>query len=136
VTTSSVDSLQRSDICKSSNCINTICFDLSGHYVDLSRASPLDVSAYKATSDGERLHLHMKNQPTVNLSSVFVTASNLLTPPQWGLCQKSISGIFHSQEWDRFCGFICMVFGKDELHVQLEKDSLLFSTKSEGMAGK
>jgi hypothetical protein len=29
-----------------------------------------------------------------------------------------------------------MVFGKDELHAQLEKDSLLFSTKSEGMAGK
>jgi len=136
VTTSSVDSLQRSDICKSSNCVNAIHFDLSGRYVNPSRASPLDVSAYKVTSDGEHLHLHVKNQPAVNLSSVFVTASNLLTPPQRGLHQKSILGIFHSQEWDCFCGFICMVFGKDELHVQLEKDSLLFSTKSEGMAGK
>jgi len=85
----------------------------------------------KVTSDGEHLHLHVKNQPAVNLSSVFITASNLLTPPQQGLHQKSISGIFHSQEWDHFCGFICMVFGKDELHAQLEKDSLLFS-----MAGK
>jgi len=50
-------------------------------------------------------------------------------PPN-GLAQKQLRGIVHSQEWECFVGFFCMVFYQDELSAQLVKDSLTFATKT------
>lgn len=66
------------------------------------------------------------------VSSVFSVVSHLITIPDRGLAQHYISGIFHSQEWERFCAFMCMVFGHPELTAQLSLDALTFSTKAVG----
>jgi hypothetical protein len=41
-----------------------------------------------------------------------------------------MSGIFHSQEWERFVGFIATVFGHDRLSAQLAKDAIQFTTRA------
>ncbi|KAH6902997.1 hypothetical protein BKA70DRAFT_1374066 [Coprinopsis sp. MPI-PUGE-AT-0042] len=56
--------------------------------------------------------------------------SYLLSPPERGLRQKWLSGIFHSQEWERFVGFICTLFGHERLSAQLAKDAIQFSTRA------
>jgi hypothetical protein len=56
--------------------------------------------------------------------------SYLLEPPEKGLRQKWLSGIFHSQEWDRVVGFIVTVFGHERLSAQLNKDAMQFTTKA------
>ncbi|TEB19405.1 hypothetical protein FA13DRAFT_1646929 [Coprinellus micaceus] len=43
---------------------------------------------------------------------------------------KRVSGILHSQEYERTVGFICMAFGHKKLAAQLFRDSLQFSTRS------
>ncbi|EAU82080.2 hypothetical protein CC1G_09682 [Coprinopsis cinerea okayama7 len=41
-----------------------------------------------------------------------------------------IQGKFHTQEWDRFVGFMCMVFRKSELNANLARDSMHFVTRA------
>ncbi|KAH6880231.1 hypothetical protein BKA70DRAFT_1378236 [Coprinopsis sp. MPI-PUGE-AT-0042] len=41
-----------------------------------------------------------------------------------------IIGIFHSQEWERFVGFIATVFGHERLSAQLAKDAIQFTTRA------
>ncbi|EAU91687.1 hypothetical protein CC1G_04455 [Coprinopsis cinerea okayama7 len=37
-----------------------------------------------------------------------------------------LQGKLHSQEFERLVGFVCMVFGMEELHANMAKDSLHF----------
>lgn len=76
--------------------------------------------------------MYTGNSIAVLVSSVFSVVSHLVTTPDRGLAQHHLSGIFHSQEWERFCGFMCMVFGHPELTAQLSLDALSFSTKAVG----
>ncbi|KAF9464022.1 hypothetical protein BDZ94DRAFT_1162755 [Collybia nuda] len=64
------------------------------------------------------------------VSCIYTTASFLSNAPERSIIQHYIAGIFHSQEWERFCSFLTMVFGKSELHAQLAADALSFSTKA------
>ncbi|KAH6869296.1 hypothetical protein BKA70DRAFT_1104774 [Coprinopsis sp. MPI-PUGE-AT-0042] len=41
-----------------------------------------------------------------------------------------MSGIFHSQEWERFVGFMATVFGHERLSAQLARDAIQFTTRA------
>ncbi|KAF6763377.1 hypothetical protein DFP72DRAFT_801285 [Ephemerocybe angulata] len=64
------------------------------------------------------------------LSTIFCKSSHILEPPERGLKQKSITGIFHSQEWERTVGCIGTVFGHRVLHAQLSMDAMQFTTRA------
>ncbi|KAJ2916281.1 hypothetical protein MD484_g4135, partial [Candolleomyces efflorescens] len=49
--------------------------------------------------------------------------------------KKLLTGVLHSQEWERFVGFICTAFGQLELDAQLFKDAIEFSTRPEAPQG-
>lgn len=43
---------------------------------------------------------------------------------------KSISTIFHSQEWEHYCCFVTIIFDKKKMSAQLYKSALTFLTLS------
>lgn len=109
-----------------------VTFQKKSCYVNPSRASPLDVHSVNTSPDGSQSVLYAGNSLAVLVSSVCSFESYIFSTPSKGLMQHYVSGIFHSQEWERFCAFICMVFGHAELTGQLALDVLSFSTKTAG----
>lgn len=112
--------------------LKCLVFQRSGRYINPSRASPLDAYSVHTVVDGSRSVLYTGKSMAILISSVYTVASYLINTPERGLAQHFISGIFHSQEWERFCGFMCMVFGYPELTAQLSMDALSFSSKAVG----
>ncbi|RDB25616.1 hypothetical protein Hypma_006125 [Hypsizygus marmoreus] len=54
----------------------------------------------------------------------------LRTPPPQGLQQMRLSGIFHSYDFERIAGCLCMAFGHNPLAAQLSRDAMSFVTKA------
>lgn len=93
--------------------------------------SPLDLSVRDIPGKNLRYHLYTKDRdPAVCVSTVLCRESHVLEPPPKGLRQKWISGVFHTQEWERTVGAICTVFGEDVLQAQLVKDAIQFTTRA------
>lgn len=65
----------------------------------------------------------------VCVSPVYSSESLLLEGKTAGLPQKLISGIFHSQEWQRFEAFMCLSFSHEVLIAQYKDHALEFSTR-------
>jgi hypothetical protein len=121
-----------SNIFYRSVCLSAIEFRSSEFYINPSRISPLDVCV-KQIGIGTRPKYHLytrQHRPAVCVSTIFCDSSHVLAPPDRGLTQKSISGIFHSQEWEHFVGFMCTVFDHERMSAQLAKDVLQFTTKA------
>lgn len=99
------------------------------HYVNLSRASPLELHTVYTAHDGSKSQLYADRRIAVCLSAVLVVDSHLLSPTDCGLRNKFIKGTLHQQEMQRFVGATCMVFGHGPLlHAQIERDSMVFGT--------
>ncbi|KAH6871665.1 hypothetical protein BKA70DRAFT_1450893 [Coprinopsis sp. MPI-PUGE-AT-0042] len=112
-------------------CISAVQFRSSGAFINPSRISPLEVCVRHVPGARVRSHLYtLDNGPAICVSTVMLVNSYLLAPPERGLRQKWLSGIFHSQEWERLVGFIVTVFGYDRLSAQLAKDAIQFTTKA------
>ena len=105
-------------------------FAKQGKYINPSRADPREIVVIPVRiSTSERLHLYVGDQVAICVSPIFSVEDHLRDPSEVGLKQKYISGIFHSQEWERLCGFMCMAFQKEYLSAQLFKDALSFTTE-------
>ena len=105
-------------------------FAKQGRYINPSHADPREIVVIPVRiSTSERLHLYVGDQAAICVSPIFSVDDHLRDPSEIGLKQKYISGIFHCQEWERFCGFMCMAFQKEYLSAQLFKDALSFATK-------
>ncbi|KAF9041178.1 hypothetical protein BJ165DRAFT_1406163 [Panaeolus papilionaceus] len=113
-------------------------FVVQDQWVNPSRASPLDVELREVIVGGaSRLNMYRGNSPAIGISTGYVSESFVLgAPVNSGVRQKFLSIIFHSQEWERFCGWVCMVFGRDAMHAQLAQDALKFSTRVESVKGQ
>jgi hypothetical protein len=112
-------------------CIGAIQFVSYKVYINPSRISPVDVSVHQMTGAKPKYNLYTSdNQPAICISTIFCDGSHVVEPSTRGLVQKWLSGIFHTQEWERFVGFMCMVFNQPRLSAQLTKDSVQFSTKA------
>ena len=105
-------------------------FSQQGRYINPSRVSPLVTVAIPIRlSTAERFHLYVGTEPAICVSPIFTVDDCLKKPSDIGLHHKYISGIFHCQEWERLCGFFCMVYHKDALNAQLYRNALSFTTK-------
>lgn len=105
-----------------------ISMDKQGRYFNPSRATPLDM-VVREGSKGRREALIGK-QPAVAISTGYCTDSNLIR----GKFNKSISILFHGQEWERYCCFVNMIFDEKEMIAQLYSSSLTFSTLPESIS--
>ncbi|KAJ2914761.1 hypothetical protein MD484_g5657, partial [Candolleomyces efflorescens] len=120
--------------------LNAITFIECGRFVNPSRASPMNVEVLPQTATSNRFYLSRNGEPLIGVSCIYLEHSHLLFETTSGMIQKFIRGIFHSQEWERFVAWICMVFGHRRLHAQLLRDALQFSTRprfeNKGESGK
>ncbi|KAG2022486.1 hypothetical protein CC2G_000228 [Coprinopsis cinerea AmutBmut pab1-1] len=110
-----------------------ICFVTSGHVLNASRACPSLVTIREispgSVSQSKRLHAYVGDMPAIFTSCIFSEASCLRSLTNYGLPQNMLQGKFHTQEFERFVGFVCMVFGFRELHANLARDSMHFVTR-------
>ena len=103
--------------------------------VNPSSISPCDVLTRGVVGVSNRSHLYtLAREPAICVSCVRVTESFLLAPPVRGIRHKRISGVFHSQEWERAVAFVCGAFRQPVLAAQLHKDAIQFSTRTEDPA--
>lgn len=98
-----------------------------GRFFNPSRASPLDIVVRENYQ--RRRRAFFDKQPAVAISTGYCTESNLIR----GKLKKSISILFHGQEWERYCCFIAMIFDETELIAQLYNSALTFATLPESV---
>jgi hypothetical protein len=94
-----------------------------GRFFNPSRASPLDVTVrenYQGRQD-----VYIQKQHAVAVCTGYCTDSYLV---RGGKYKKSISVLFHGQEWERYCCFMTMIFDKASLAAQLYQSALTFAT--------
>jgi hypothetical protein len=96
-------------------------------YFNPSRASPLEIVAREGY--GGRRSVFIGKQPAIAIITGYCTDSNLIK----GKFKKSISVLFHGQEWERFCCFINMIFNEKEVIGQLYNSALTFATLPESV---
>jgi len=99
-----------------------------GRHFNPSRASPLDMvvrEGYRGRRD-----VLINKRPAVAISTGYCTDSNLVR----GKLSKSISILFHGQEWERYCCFVTMIFDENRLISQLYNSALSFSTLPESIS--
>ncbi|KAF9033545.1 hypothetical protein BJ165DRAFT_1567409 [Panaeolus papilionaceus] len=110
--------------------MSALLFVMCQDLINPSRASPLAVHLRQVrTKQNTRLNVYRGDKPMIGVSCGFVTESQLLTPADTGLRQKYLRMILHTQEWERFTSWACMVFGYNALHAQLAADALEFQTR-------
>ncbi|KAH6869346.1 hypothetical protein BKA70DRAFT_1131885 [Coprinopsis sp. MPI-PUGE-AT-0042] len=80
-------------------------------------------------SGNPRFHAYIGDNPAVFLSCIFSELCKLQSLSTIGLRQKLVQGKFHSQEWERFMAFLCMISGFRSLHANLARDSMHFVTR-------
>ncbi|KAJ2911861.1 hypothetical protein MD484_g8554, partial [Candolleomyces efflorescens] len=113
------------------SCYNAINFTSHRNFVNPSRVSPLSLLVRSVPGARTRYYLYTKERmPAMCVSSVYCKESHLLAPPDRGLRQKWLSGIFHSQEWERCVGLVCTMFKHRYVSAQLCQDAMQFSTKA------
>jgi hypothetical protein len=78
---------------------------------------------------GGRQEVFIDKKPAVAISTGYCTDSNLIR----GKFNKSISVLFHGQEWERYCCFVTMIFDEKEMIGQLYNSALTFSTLPENV---
>ncbi|RXW13803.1 hypothetical protein EST38_g12051 [Candolleomyces aberdarensis] len=107
-----------------------LSFVESNNFVNPSRASPVDTAVREIAGASPRYNLYRNRLPLIAVSPLFLEHSQISEPSPNGLRQKYIRGIYHSQEWEHFTGFTGMAFGHTQLHAQLARDALQFSTRA------
>ena len=113
---------------KRSSLMYMITMEKSGRFFNPSRASPLDLVV--RDSNRGRREAFIAKKPAVAISTGYCTDSNLVK----GKTNKSISILFHGQEWERYCCFLTMIFDSKEMYAQVYKSALSFSTLPESVA--
>jgi hypothetical protein len=110
-----------------------IIFKRAGIFINPSRAAthhirpstPSDTqSSYALLAASVGNHSY-----AVFTSVIAVNASNILIPDTQSPFHQ-ISGVLCIQEWERFCSFFCMVFGRQELQAQIYEDAIAMSTRA------
>ncbi|KAF6761868.1 hypothetical protein DFP72DRAFT_841979 [Ephemerocybe angulata] len=112
-----------------------ITFTQEGHFRNPARTSPLEVVMRSTSPTNDRLNFYCATNPAVpfvGVSCGWVERSQIIASSGNGLRQRFISVILHSGEWERTVGFICAASGYPDLHGQLHRDALQFSSRAQG----
>lgn len=110
--------------------MQSIRFAKSGRYINPSRVDPKDVSVRPMYQSSENKRIFVGKDVAVCVSTIYSKGSYLLEGKTWALPQKMLSGIFHSQEWQRFEAFMCLAFSHEVLYAQYKDHALEFATKT------
>lgn len=110
-----------------SSIMTTIVMDIKGRFFNPSRASPLAV-AVRSGYRGRR-EVFVGKQPAVAVITGYCSESNVIH----GRLNKSISVLFHGQEWERYSCFVTMIFDEQEMIAQLNRSVMSFSTLPESI---
>ncbi len=103
------------------------------NYINLSRATPLklEVKPTGTTNGGNARLFHGKDY-AICVSAICSAESFLVTPQKLGasgdFVRKSLTGIMHDQEWERFASLACLVFGQDIMYGQMTEKSIAFQS--------
>lgn len=99
------------------------------NFINPSRISLLDVNIHYTTHDCKCSVLQCNMQTAICLSTILTEHESFLVKPMiYGLKNKYIAGHFHSQEWQRFEGFVTMVFDNPVMTAQLYNRAISFAT--------
>ncbi|KAG9219583.1 hypothetical protein CCMSSC00406_0008210 [Pleurotus cornucopiae] len=99
--------------------------------VHLARCDPRSFAARhnpRTSSHGQIMTMSFSDAAVISLVPIRVTSSCLTEPGPRG--KKSISGVMHTQDMDRFIAVICMVFGQDSMHCNFYDDIFTFETRA------
>lgn len=97
----------------------------------------MELRSYKTMSPkGDSRQLNVDTgRIAICISAICVTSSFLFTRQEKrGLIQRTLAGRFHTQEWERYCGCIGMVFGHTKMNAQYDEGALSFTSKSDARA--
>jgi len=100
----------------------------SGRYFNPCRASPMDLIVRESFRG--RREAFVGKRSAVAIVTGYCTDSHLIR----GRTNKSISILFHGQEWERYCCFVSMIFDAKEMFGQIYKSALSFSTLPESVS--
>lgn len=103
-----------------------------------SRAPPQDIILRTVGGASGRFNLYLDTKPPrplIAYSAGYLEHSQLLSTEGSPLAHRYIRMIFHTQEWERFLGFITTATGFPSLHAQLGQDALQFSTRPQPSSG-
>lgn len=110
--------------------MQSIQFVKAGRYINPSRVDPSYVAVRPAFQSSESKRMFVGKDVAICVSPVYSSQSFLLEGKPRGLPQKIVSGIFHSQEWQRFEAFMCLAFSHEVLIAQYKDHALEFGTRS------
>ncbi|EAU83561.2 hypothetical protein CC1G_04817 [Coprinopsis cinerea okayama7 len=92
--------------------LNSLRFVRKDNYINPSRASNDDIKVKRispgSSSGSPRFHFYVDEDPVIF---------------------KMLQAKFHSQEWERFVAFTCMLVDKPALHANLSRDAISFVTR-------
>jgi hypothetical protein len=108
--------------------MNIITMIRNGRHFNPCRASPLDLIVRQSFRG--RREAFIGKKPAVAIVTGYCTDSSLIR----GKTHKSISILFHGQEWERYCCFLSMIFDAKEMFGQIYKSALSFSTLPESVS--
>lgn len=94
-----------------------------GQFFNPCHASPCDIVV--RSGNRARNQAYIDKQPAVALITGYCSDSYLVHGRNH---LKSLSVIFHGQEWERYCCFMNMIFDVKEMIAQLYRTALSFST--------
>ncbi|KAJ2913598.1 hypothetical protein MD484_g6812, partial [Candolleomyces efflorescens] len=100
-------------------------------YINPSRASPLVVHLRETNNRPPRYQLMRDRKVVYAVSCGKVEKCHLVTPYKYAMQQKFINISLHKQEWERWMGWICMVFGQSSLDAQYASSALQLATRSD-----
>lgn len=96
-----------------------------GRFFNPCRISPQEITVRE--NYRKRRELFIAKQPAVAIVTGYCTDSKLHSN-QHTKFNKSVTVLFHGQEWERYVCFMNMVFDQGEMVAQLYQSALTFST--------
>lgn len=109
--------------------MGVITFVQDGYVINLSRISPLLLTGHLLQYN--QYELSVENHTALCVTPIIAMESFLESdPPGLTLPFHSIRGIFHSFEWERYCGALGMLCGQTAMGGQVWNDAVSFQTKT------
>ncbi|KAJ7448103.1 hypothetical protein FB451DRAFT_766065 [Mycena latifolia] len=100
--------------------------------INLSRVSPLRLSSQVSAGSSTTRQLHVDGRIAICVSAVCVTESYIVVPRKIGARsdrrRKTLSGVFHDQDWERFEAVVNLAFGETIMYGQMVDKSIAFQT--------
>ena len=117
---------------KKSSIMTMIAFKKWEHFFSPSHASPMDITTQESYQGCQEIYIN--KQPTVVIIAGYCMESNLF-PAHGKRNHKSITFLFHGQEWERYCCFTNMIFDQEQMGAQLYQSSISFLTLPDSISG-